>query len=239
MRCAVIQYNVDPKHYDQPEYNNLKPSPINHYSRLSFEKYCAKYDLDFVFMDQPKIGYRHPTWERFDLWLDRSWWDRYDQIMYVDTDVIANRDAPNVFAEEIRNEFTLASYSRYRSLHADLHAQRNTNTIFRKISGKTLQRVRFQTGFFIVNKLCTEHMLPWIRRYRHFNVDDGQVLNWAVMASEVPIREVSQKYNTKYNGGSKNLNKIYFIHAAGGKKHKSESNILTYCQNIFDSKQSK
>ena len=234
MRCAVIQYNVNPKHYDQPEYNNLKPSPINHYSRLSFEKYCEKYDLDFIHMDKPKIGYRHPTWERFDLWLDRTWWDQYDQIMYVDTDVIANQHAPNVFADDLKNEFTLAYYHRYRALPLEHHQSQNRKTIFRKISPRTLQKKRFQTGFFIVNKLSTEHMLPWIRRYRHFTVDDGQVLNWAVMASGVPIREVSQSFNTKYNGGKANLGKIYFIHAAGGKKHKSQSNILSYCQETFD-----
>lgn len=233
MRCAIIQYNIDPKYYNQPEYNNLKPSPINAYSKLSFELYCKKYGYDFLYITEPRIGYRHPTFERFDLWLDRSWWDQYDQIMYVDTDVIANKHAVEVFAEKISNEFTLASYPRYRMLPLSSHKQKNLDTIFRNISPEKLQSTRFQTGFFIVNKLCTEHMLPWIRRYRHFAVDDGQILNWAVMSSEVPIREVSHKFNFKYNGGSGKLSKQNFIHAAGGKKHKSQSNISKYCQDEF------
>lgn len=219
MRCAVIQYNIDPNLYDQPTYNNLKPSPINKLSKQSFQKYCAKYNHDFIEITEPKIGYRHPTWERFDLWLDRSWWNKYDQIMYVDTDVIANSHAQDVFAPEIKNEFTLARYTKYRELSITRHQETNTKTIFRKISPIKIKDTRFQTGFFIVNKLSTQHMLPWIRRYRHFQVDDGQVLNWAVMASGVPVREVNRRYNLKYAGHYKRIKEAHFLHVAGGKKH--------------------
>ena len=33
------------------------------------------------------------------MWTDRTWWDNYDQVMYVDSDVIALPHAPNIFVQ--------------------------------------------------------------------------------------------------------------------------------------------
>ena len=93
MRNLVIQYYIDIQKYTQPGYNNLKPSPIEEYSTHSFKQYCGKFDLDYCRITEPKINFKHPTWERFDLWTDPSWWGRYEQIMYVDSDVVALPDA--------------------------------------------------------------------------------------------------------------------------------------------------
>ena len=98
-RNLVIQYYIDIQKYSQPGFNNLKPSPMETYSRNSFQEYCKKFDLDYLRITEPKVGFKHPTWERFDLWIDRSWWDKYDQIMYVDSDVIALPHAPNIFKD--------------------------------------------------------------------------------------------------------------------------------------------
>jgi hypothetical protein len=83
MKNLVIQYYIDINKYSNPTFNNLGPSPIEKYSSYSFKKYCDKYNIDYIKITEPKLGFKHPTWERFDLWCDRSWWDKYDQICYV------------------------------------------------------------------------------------------------------------------------------------------------------------
>ena len=225
MRNLVIQYYIDIQKYKQPNYNNLGPSPIEAYSAHSFKKYCSKFDLDYCRITEPKINFKHPTWERFDLWTDPSWWDKYEQIMYVDSDVVALPDAPNVF--ELYKDvdtFKFARYDRYRKLPIKDHASTNKDTIFKDIDPKIIQEKRFQTGVFMVTKKSADMMLPSIKEYYKCEVDDGQFLNWAVMHSGVPSTEMDAKFNVK-NNGQYRKDKIYFMHCAGGKKHKKHSRI--------------
>ena len=77
MRNLVIQYYIDIQKYSQPGFNNLKPSPMETYSSHSLQLYCKKYDIDYLKITEPKVGFKHPTWERFDLWVDRDWWKKY------------------------------------------------------------------------------------------------------------------------------------------------------------------
>ena len=91
----VIQYYIDVKKYSQPGFNNLKPSPMETYSRNSFQKYCEKFNLDYLRITEPKLAFKHPTWERFDLWVDRSWYDRYEQILSAEsTWIVLYKNSP-------------------------------------------------------------------------------------------------------------------------------------------------
>ena len=225
MRNLVIQYYIDIQKYTQPGYNNLKPSPIEEYSTHSFKQYCGKFDLDYCRITEPKINFKHPTWERFDLWTDPSWWGRYEQIMYVDSDVVALPDAPNVFElYKDLDTFKFAKYDRYRKMPVEIHASSNRDTIFKDIDPAIIQRKRFQTGVFILTKKIAEAMLSTVKEYSKCEVDDGQFLNWAVMHSGVPYTEMDSKFNVK-NNGQYRKDKIYFMHCAGGKKHKKASKI--------------
>ena len=225
MRNLVIQYYIDIQKYTQPGYNNLKPSPIEEYSTHSFKQYCGKFDLDYCRITEPKINFKHPTWERFDLWTDPSWWDRYEQIMYVDSDVVALPDAPNVFElYKDLDTFKFARYNRYRKMPVEIHASSNRDTIFKDIDPAIIQKKRFQTGVFILTKKIAEAMLSTVKEYSKCKVDDGQFLNWAVMHSGVPYTEMDLKFNVKNNGQYIKY-KIYFMHCAGGKKHKKASKI--------------
>jgi len=225
MRNLVIQYYIDINRYTQPGYNNLKPSPIEEYSTYSFKQYCLRFGVDYQRITEPKINFKHPTWERFDLWTDQSWWDRYDQIMYVDSDVMALPSAPNVFEMYTDLEtFKFAEYSRYRKMSIEDHISSNKDTIFKHIDAKIIQQKRFQTGVFIITKKSAQHMLPYIKEYYKCEVDDGQFLNWAVMQSGVGCTEMDSKFNVK-NNGQYRKDKIYFMHCAGGKKHKKTSKI--------------
>jgi len=227
MRNLIIQYYIDTNLYSQPNYNNLGPNDMERYSRHSFELYAHKHGLEFLRITKPKLAYKHPTWERFDLWLEPSWFDRYDQIMYVDSDVIAMPHAPNIFAKHANlDSFKAACYIRYRSMPLeDQHKkQTNPNGIFDSVSSERMRQVRFQTGVFILTKRSAEHMLPWIRQYRdvdkQYNCDDGTFLNWAVMASGVAYEDMDKNWNVKNNGQSINFAEPNFLHCAGGKKYK-------------------
>ena len=108
MKNLIIQYYIDINLYSQPGFNGISPSPVEKYSEYSFKKYCAKFGHDFLRVTKPTFGYKHPTWERFALWFNSEWLDKYDQILYVDTDVFALDHAPDIFA--LYNDFRKTEY---------------------------------------------------------------------------------------------------------------------------------
>ena len=231
MRNLVIQYYIDIRKYSQPEFNNLKPSPMEEYSRHSFKLYCEKFNLDYLRITEPKLGFKHPTWERFDLWTDRSWWDDYDQIMYVDSDVIALPHAPNIFEkyQDINNNLKTAYYPKFRNAGPEgAKYNQRVNPLANNYTGEQIASRFVQPGVMILNKVNTEFMLPWVEKYKDIKddrIDDGMFLNSCIVDSDVPLLDMDKKFNHKNNGERYDYDNVYFLHCAGGKKHKRQVKI--------------
>lgn len=231
MKNLVIQYYIDIRKYSQPGFNNLKPSPMEEYSRHSFKLYCEKFGLEYLRISEPKLGFKHPTWERFDLWVDRSWWDKYDQIMYVDSDVIALPHAPNIFDnyKDIDDRLKTCYYPKFRDAGA-IGAKYNqrVNPLADKYTGEQISQRFVQPGVMILNKQSTKYMLPWVEKYKDVTdnrIDDGMFLNSCIVDSDVPLLDMDRKFNHKNNGEKFDYDNVYFLHCAGGKKHKKQVKI--------------
>jgi hypothetical protein len=225
MKNLIIQYYIDVKKYTDPTYNNLTPSPLESYSSHSFKEYCRRYGHDYRKITEPKINFQHPTWERFDLWTDRSWWDKYDQIMYVDSDVVAFPWAPDIFSADNNNKaFKSPWYHKFRDMDQKSEERYRQKFSFLSDMPNASVRTKFiQPGVFIVNKNCTEHMLPLIEKYKDIkdkDINDGVFLNYCIAKSGVPLVDLDKRFNHKNNGQRMDYKTIYFLHAAGGKKHK-------------------
>jgi len=224
-RNLIIQYYIDTNLYTQPNFNNLYASPAEQYSSHSFQLYCKKYGIDYVKIIKPKLGFKHPTWERFDLWMDRTWWDQYAQIMYVDSDIFALPHSPNIFdsCHDIES-FKAARYHKWRNrTPKEAKELSKINPLLDDVSGDSIAKRSIQPGMFILNKKCTEHMLPWIKEYTNVvnnKIDDGMFLNYCLIKSEVAQEDMSEQWNHKNNGERLDYSSIYFLHCAGGKKHK-------------------
>lgn len=240
MKNLVIQYYIDIRKYSQPGFNNLKPSPIEEYSRHSFKLYCEKFNLDYLRITEPKLGFKHPTWERFDLWMDRSWYEKYDQVMYVDSDVIALPHAPNIFERypEITSQLKTAYYPKFRDAGPDgAKYNQRVNPLADSYTGEQICKRFVQPGVMMLNKENTEFMLPWIGKYKEVTddrIDDGMFLNSCIVESDVPLLDMDRKFNHKNNGEKFDYNnKVYFLHCAGGKKHKKNVKIWSKLRKIF------
>ena len=88
----------------------------------------------------------------------------------------------------------------------------------------------------ILNKMNTEFMLPWISKYKDIiddRIDDGMFLNSCIVQSDVPLLDMHRMYNFKNNGERFDYNKVYFLHCAGGKKHKKHVAIWPKLEKIF------
>lgn len=239
MKNLVIQYYIDIRKYSQPGFNNLKPSPMEEYSRHSFKLYCEKFGLEYLRISEPKLGFKHPTWERFDLWVDRSWWDKYDQIMYVDSDVIALPHAPNIFDnyQDIDDRLKTCYYPKFRDAGA-IGAKYNqrVNPLADKYTGEQISQRFVQPGVMILNKQSTKYMLPWVEKYKDVTddrIDDGMFLNSCIVDSDVPLLDMDRKFNHKNNGEKFDYDNVYFLHCAGGKKHKRQVKIWSKLKKMY------
>ena len=148
MNNLIIQYYIDINKYSQPEFNGIGPTDVEKYSEYSFKKYCSKYGHDFLRVTEPNFGYMHPTWERFDLWFNKKWLDKYDQILYVDTDVFALDHAPDIFAKyNDLDTFKSPEYKKYRRNSPATIRSKFNNTILKDCDPKKVSDTFFQNSF--------------------------------------------------------------------------------------------
>jgi len=233
MRCAIVQYNIDPQLYAEPGYNNLHATDLRHTLEKKCTKlvahYCKKYSIDHHVITQPKIKFRHPTFERFDLWTDPAWTEQYDYVMYMDNDIMIDPDAPNIFKECHPDAFNTCWY-KFRHLEPNKLKQEVVNHVLKHVPAEKL-RYRFQSGLFILNKYSVAKTKRWITKYRMFTVDDGMILNWAILSSGVKMRMLPVSFNVKYNTPTK---QGFFLHAAGGKKHHANNFIHWKCDEFLN-----
>ena len=96
MKTAIVQIYVDLKGYSNPEWL----PKYDELSKISFDltkKYCQKINAEYFLITDARINYIHPTYERFTLFEDSSWTEKFDQILYLDSDVFIYNNAPNIF----------------------------------------------------------------------------------------------------------------------------------------------
>jgi hypothetical protein len=236
VKNLIIQYYIDTKLYDLPEYNNLRPSEIEKYSSHSFKQYAKRIGADYIKIEQPILKYKHPTWERLDLWLSDHWWEKYDKILYVDSDVVALPHAPDVFSTHPdSSKFKVAAYRKWReSTPSQCIKLAEHNPLMKKFSGEQLKQRCFQCGVFILTKNSREQMLPVIKTYKNVGeVHDGLFLNYSIVESNVDFEDMSYQWNVKNNGQTTDFSKIYFVHCAGQKKHQKGAKIWQVMAKYF------
>ena len=105
MKNLIVQIYVDTKKYENP---NLLPS-FDELSTTSFKlanHYANKIGSNYLLLTDSYINYIHPTYERFRLFEESKWTDEYDQVLYLDSDVLIYQDSPNIFEIYI-NEYDI------------------------------------------------------------------------------------------------------------------------------------
>ncbi len=90
MKNLIVQIYVDTKKYENP---NLLPS-FDELSTTSFilaKHYAEEVGADYLLLTDVYINHIHPTYERFRLFEESKWTDEYDQVLYLDSDVLYTR----------------------------------------------------------------------------------------------------------------------------------------------------
>jgi hypothetical protein len=225
----IVQFFVSVEKYSDPTYNQIGINEeLYKYSTISVKQYAKRIGVDYKLITEPKINWVHPTFERFDLFFNDEWWKQYDNILYLDTDVITWPTAPNVFTEYPSTQsFKPVFYRIARKNTLEYHKQRAKGTCLEKFDANILQANRFNAGVFMLNKHCVDMMRPFLD-YKKIKGDDNEQLIYAMLESNVEVDKMDWKYNKK-NGTD-----CYFGHAAGQQKFRTKYDMLEKAKEIFD-----
>lgn len=92
--CIII-FAIDeqPSKFNHSKYYNI--------TKLAWESYCRKYNIDFIFVDKLSNNIPHPKWNKHCVF---NFVDGYDKIAMLDFDTMPNWNAPNIF-DQYTDEF--------------------------------------------------------------------------------------------------------------------------------------
>ena len=245
MKNLVIQYYIDLNKYASEQKKSPIPneqSYIEKYSEHSFKKYCEKYGHSFLRVTEPKINYSHPTWERMDLWLDESWFDEYDQICYVDTDVFALPWAPDIFSYCDLSCFNKASY--WKCDKAFRQKKHLSDKVFlsSKASPERWHECCFQAGVFVLTKESRDASFECMKDYKNPEIpDDCVMMRYALSKSDAKINTIPHEFDVKWHPGlaypqgtaNKDLKDLYFLHAFGSNKRNNPKYYMSTLEKIY------
>lgn len=216
MKNCIVQFHIPATEYKDPTYNNIGVNEqLLEYSLKSVKLYAEKYSVDYQLVQDRRIDWVHPTFERFDLFFNKQWFKKYDNILYLDTDLIVWPDAPNIF--DLYPSTTTFKVCQDRIAERRTVQQHNNivkDNILNCFDGNTLKYSRFNAGVFMVNKHSANMMREYLD-YKNIDTDDNSLLIYAMLKSDVEIEKMDWRFNKK------NGTKCYFGHAYGQEKFKS------------------
>ena len=162
-----------------------------------------------------------------DLFFNDDWWKLYDNILYLDTDVIVWPESPDIFQEYPDLTSFKPAQDRIAKMKSEkFHIERANNTCLDVFEAKVLQDSRFNAGVFMLNKKSAEMMRPHLD-YKNLQGDDNEMLIYAMLKSKVEVQKLDWRYNKK------NGTKCYFGHAMGQQKFSKNYDMLELAKKTF------
>ena len=197
MKNLIVQIFIDKKGWEEEHRLDAQSQEVLILSNILVKYYAEKNDSDYKLISKPIINFKHPTWERFQLFND-EWIKNYKNILYLDTDVFAWPDSPNIFDFIDENSF---------------------NVVKRVNDGLWNGLPSFNAGVFAINKNCAIEMRKFLSKsnwLKSFEKDplweDSKELNTLAQISNIKINWLDQTWNIKNDPDA------YFTHLWGNLK---------------------
>ena len=218
MRNCIVQFHIPPETFKDPNYNNIGVNnELLKYSLKSVEQYAKKIKAEYQLIQNKRINWIHPTFERFDLFFNDEWWEKYDHILYLDTDLIVWPDSPDIFKMYDNMEtFKVCEDRLAKKRSKEWHESLVKDNVLKEFSGEMLQQNRFNAGVFMLNKHSAKTVSKFLD-YKNIDTDDNSLLIYAMLKSRV----ISERMDWRFN--KKNGTESWFGHAYGQQKFKDKN----------------
>jgi lipopolysaccharide biosynthesis glycosyltransferase len=189
-------------------------------SVLSLKKYCQKYDIDFHLILERTVNGPNIFFEKFNF---VHLLNDYEQVCYTDIDVLVTPHAQNIF-EEYNDKNYFYAFEENRNLDK-MCRQDFVEPLLPHCETWPLNHLNkykyFNAGVFLVSHLHKKYFedyknIPNIDNILSFG--DQTYLNYLVVKSKIPYKEMDISYNKIHMGLPDPENKRYeanIIHYAG------------------------
>jgi lipopolysaccharide biosynthesis glycosyltransferase len=178
----------------------INDSDIFDITKQSWEHYCDRHNIDFYVIDKPQLENTSPHWFRYWIFDLKPGYDRY---MYIDTDIMAKWDAPNIFDQCDENDICAVKDNSglswiwegikgYQSMFPDTNLDWDTyfNSGVLVFSKQHEQIIRDFKQFYIDNKTIIEEYRSRLRKGF-----DQTVFNYFTTWYKKPVKLISEKWN--------------------------------------------
>ena len=173
-------------------YKELKR--IGTVSEKSFRAYATKCEADYVVFKTPVYNWVSPSFERMRLIVEDKWVNEYDNILYVDYDILCHPNAPNIFTEFPQDAIRVVTKKKLE----------HGNTIELKkfkrynITEQEFKKKFFNAGVMLFNKkglrLLKKHENFKKRAFKWRHGCQGE-MNFCIMKHNIPMIDMGQRWN--------------------------------------------
>ena len=197
MKNLIVQIFMNKKGWEEEHRLDGQSNEVLILSNILVKNYAYKINADYKLLTKPKINFKHPTWERFQLF-DDEWIHKYKNILYLDTDVFTWPNSPNIF---------------------DFIDDSAFNVVNHQMDKLWRGRKSFNAGVFCINKNCAIEMRKFLNKsswIKSFETDpmweDSKELNTLAQIADIKINWLEKSWNTKNDPNA------YFTHLWGNQK---------------------
>ena len=158
-------------------------------------RYAKRCGADYVLFDKPVINYFSASMERMRLIEEEEWSEKYDNILYVDGDVIIKDTCPNLFDLYPQNTLRVCP-----TLMSKEWLLKKETTMVDYFGEKKVLNNYFNGGVILFHKSTLNLMrgkLKYRDRFHTYAFDDQSELNWVAMEHDIPMTMMDRQFNCK------------------------------------------
>jgi len=184
-----------------------KFDPVMRATFPHMRRYAEKIGADFIALTEPKLFLCEPHYEMFRLF---DLWDSYEQIVFVDADILIRQEAADIFAEVPPDKLGVFNEGRYVcNLFEEEKAMRQCGAI-------DWQRgVYYNSGVIVASYLHRDLFARPEEDELICSLAEQTTFNYRVIRDSYPVHELPVRFNCMSYCGAE-MTRADFIHFAGG-----------------------
>ena len=191
-----------------------------------FKEYAKMCNADFMVLDHDPPIMSWDNRPHFRITKHYDLHEEYDRILHLDTDIIINRNAPNIFeyVPEDKIGCVLEDWGRDERIKDRQGMMRDIQDEWGDIGWK---KKYINSGVFVTSKMHRDIYLPFEGKYWTSHGSDDIHMGYMIKHLNYEIFELPYQYNhtgtySESWNGSPNRMESYFLHYAGGEGIKRE-----------------
>jgi lipopolysaccharide biosynthesis glycosyltransferase len=195
---------------DKLPFGNLYKS-IADITHVSIKDYANKIGADFLCIDKFKISNSTPHWEKFQIY---DLLNKYERILFIDTDIIIREDCPNIFDVVPLNKIGLFNEAPYteRSKEMMINSCKEYDIKLPSWNGKY-----YNTGVMVISR-CHKYLFKKPNKEYNGSFWEQTYINIKIAENNLEVFELNYKFNRmtcmdQFTGEERHAS--YIIHYAG------------------------